>query len=330
MVFRVGLAGAGGIAGAHAAALTALEGVRLAHVFDADPSRAATLAASHGAEPVGSLERLIETCDAVFVCTWTAAHREIVQQVVAAGRPVFCEKPLAPTAAEARQMTDAVCSSGVVNQVGLPLRFKPGFAVLRRLLADPANGRVLTATMHVQMGNRGKALSGWRRDARLAGGGMLLEVGFHDMDLLEWLVGPARSVAAYSCPGQYPGIEDAATVALQYAGGATGSLVAVWHEAPAVGPSRRLHVVCEHAQYVVEGGTVLHIAGQEQALQGEALRARARELSVPVNPHAAFVGAVTQNAAATPDFTEAMRTHVLIDAAYRSARDSGAAVPVTD
>ncbi|HEX3815618.1 MAG TPA: Gfo/Idh/MocA family oxidoreductase [Mycobacteriales bacterium] len=328
-MFRVGIAGAGGIANSHARGLTAVDGAQLVAVYDVDAARSAELAAAYDTQVSATLDELIAGCDAVFVCAWTAAHREVVDRVAAAGRAVFCEKPLAPTLAQAQLMSEVVETAGVVNQVGLPLRWAPGFAVLRQLLADPANGRLLSATMHTEMAVRERALAGWRRDVSLAGGGVLLEVGFHDIDLLEWLVGPMESLAVTTSPGQYPGIEDAASVSIGFAGGAVGALVTVWHEAPGHGPARRLHIVCEHAQYLMDGPARLTVSGRgERQLDDAELSEMARQQSLPTDPHTAFVDAARAGKPATPNFADALRVHTLMDAAYRSAAERGAGVPV--
>ncbi|HVX45358.1 MAG TPA: Gfo/Idh/MocA family oxidoreductase, partial [Mycobacteriales bacterium] len=266
-MLRVGIVGAGGISRSHLAGLRSVAEVEVAAIHDVDRSAAMSLAASCDADVAGSVADLIAACDAVFVCTWTAAHREIVEAAAAAGRAVFCEKPLAPTLAGAQAMAAAVSSAGVVNQVGLPLRWQAGFAVLRDMVADPANGNVLSVTLHTQMAVRKSVVTGWRRDFARAGGGVLIEVGFHDLDLLEWLFGPVSMLSMSTRPGRYQGIEDAASVGMGFANGAVGSLVAAWHEAPSAHPSRRLHVVCEHAQYLVDGGSQLTVSGPGERAQ---------------------------------------------------------------
>lgn len=323
-MLRVGIVGAGGIARSHLAALRSVADVQVVAVHDVDRSAAMKLAYSCDADVPETLDDLLAACDAVFVCTWTAAHREIVEAAAAAGRAIFCEKPLAPDLAEARAMAAAVSSAGVVNQVGLPLRWVPGFAVLRHLLADPANGNVLSVTLHTQMGVRRSVLTGWRRDVARAGGGVLLEVGFHDIDLLEWLVGPATMLSVSTRSGHYQGIEDAASVGLTFAGGAVGSLVTAWHEAPSAEPARRLHVVCEHAQYVVVGGSQLTVSGpgeRSQVLDAPQLAEVAAKQGLRTDPHAAFARSVRAGEPATPGFPDAIRVHELMDAAYRSAAE---------
>src|SRR3990170_542458 len=79
----------------------------------------------------------------VYVCTPTAEHKELVLKAAAAGKHVFCEKPLARTLADAREMHESVRAAGVRHQVGLILRHSPIFTVLKDLLSDPKLGRLM-------------------------------------------------------------------------------------------------------------------------------------------------------------------------------------------
>lgn len=330
MTVRIGIVGAGANAAGHARALARVPGARVTAVHDVDASRAAELAARCEATVAPQVSEVLEACDAVFVCTWTAAHAEIVRQAAAAGRAIFCEKPLAPDLDRASAMTDAVTAAGVTAQVGLPLRWRPVFAVLRHWLADPANGRVLVASLHSEMPNRSRTLGGWRGDLALAGGGMLLEVGFHDLDLLTWLLGPAQSLAARTIvtdPDR--GLEDGAALAMTFDGGAVGSLAAVWHDAPHRHQARHLRVVCENAHFEVElehQVCLLRARGpgeRQRELDAEDLAREADEHLLPTDPEAAFVRAVREGRPATPDLADALAIHALIDTAYRSAASPG-------
>ena len=140
---RLGFVGTGFIAHYHAFMLTRCsEPHELVAVHDADAERAEGFAASWSCTALPTLERLLDAVDAVFVCTWTAAHEEAVAAAAGRGMPIFCEKPLATNLAGARRMTELVRSAGVVNQVGLVLRTMPALLALREWVRDTdANGR---------------------------------------------------------------------------------------------------------------------------------------------------------------------------------------------
>lgn len=333
MTVRVGMVGAGRMAAVHASAFRSVAGADLVAVHDVDPERAAALARTSGAAAVPTIDDLVEECDAVLVCTWTSEHEAAVARAVTAGRAVFCEKPLAPSLARARSLTEVVRTAGVVNQVGLPLRWSPTFAVLRHLLADPGNGQILTATLHSEAPGRDGFAASWRGDVTKSGGGMLVEVGFHDIDLLEWLIAPADSVSAFVRPGAREGIEDGAAVTLRFGGGAVGALVTVWHDIPRRPQTRALSIVCENARFLVDAGTTwsLQVTGpgrRDLTLDAGELERRAVGLGLPIDAHGAFVRAVEDRVDATPSLADGLRVHQVIDAAYRSASRDGATVAV--
>ena len=128
---------------------------------------------------------------------------------------MFCEKPLATSLDAARAMADAVAAAGVVNQVGLVLRSSPAFLELKHQIEDPRNGRVQAAVLRDDqfLPVQGMYGSTWRSDPDKAGAGTMLEHSIHDVDALEWLLGPAVSVSARSSTFHgNPGIEDTVVV----------------------------------------------------------------------------------------------------------------------
>jgi predicted dehydrogenase len=185
---------------------------------------------------------------------------------------------------------------------------------------------------------QGMYRSSWRGDVTKAGAGTLLEHSIHDVDVLEWLIGPVESVAAQSAGFHgIDGIEDVVGASLRFEGGAIGSLTSVWHDVLARPSLRRLEVFCERAWFCVEGDwwgplTFTKADGETGVLEREALFALAPspdgEYSGQGNPDGAFVRAAATGAAATPDFAAAVRAHELVDAMYRSATADGAHIPI--
>jgi predicted dehydrogenase len=350
MTVRVGFLGCGFIARYHAAMLDGpcAEGAaRIGAVFDVDQDRAAEFTAGHagpGAEVVASEQAVIAASDAVYVTTWTAEHRRLVEHVAAAGRAVFVEKPLAFSVADATAMATAVAQAGVVNQVGLVLRDSPSLLLLRHLVQRPASGRVMSIVFRDDQFLPVQGLYGstWRADAARAGAGTLLEHSIHDLDLLRWIAGPILDVSARTAAFHgIEGIEDVATVSLAFASGALATLTSVWHDVLARPSLRHIEVLCERAHYVltgdvdgpvgwtVEGGEAEPAFGPSGSVRGDELRAlvAARGLKAR-NPDAAFVAAVAAGSPAYPAIAEAVPAHAAADAAYRSAASGGIPVKV--
>jgi predicted dehydrogenase len=331
---RIGFFGAGLIAGFHARSLAASGAdYTLAAVHDPDPDRAAEFASWSGASVCSSEDDVLDSCDAVYVCTWTSEHPRLVGVAAGAGKAVFCEKPLAVDLAGASTMAATV--SGVINQVGLVLRSSPSIALLEHLIQDPESGRLLSITFHDDqiLPVQGWYQSSWRGDPGRAGSGVLLEHSIHDIDVLERLGGPAVCVSAQSSNFHgIDGIEDLVAGAFRYASGATATLTTVWHDIPERLNDRRIEVTCENFWAVLSGEWIGPLRWQRpgasaSTLQGEGLLARVSELGLTCpNPDGAFVEAVASGKPAFPDFATALRAHVVVDATYRSAASGGTAV----
>jgi predicted dehydrogenase len=337
MSIRVGFLGAGFIAHVHASLLRSCAVVSWAGVYDTDRSRAEAFAAKTGATVCGDEHEVMAGCDAVFICTWTSEHPRLVELAAEKGLAIFCEKPLATDLAGATRMAETVRRAGVVNQVGLVLRFSPAFCWLRSLIADPSSGRVMSVVFRDDqyIPLQGMYDSTWRGDVSRAGAGTLLEHSIHDIDIIESLVGPIAGVSGLSAEFHgITGIEDAVNLSLSLANGAVGSLVSVWHDILERESSRYVEVICENLWCSIATddwwGPVRWQRTGETAgsLEGGELGEKVWNAGLaPVNPDEGFLDAVGRGRTGQPDFESALRAHTVVDAAYRSMAAGG--IPVT-
>ena len=342
MTVRVGFLGAGFIATFHSkmlkgAADSGLD-VAWAGVHDPDADKVAAFAGASGAPACATEAEVLDRSDAVFVCTWTAEHPRLVDAVVERRLPVFCEKPLATDLAGALAMTRAVEAAAVINQVGLVLRRSPALLFAKRLIEDERSGQPMSVVFRDDqyLPVQGQYGSDWRADPAKAGSGALLEHSIHDIDVLEWLLGPVARVNGHTAEQHgLAGIEDNVAVSFAFANGALGVLTSVWHDLLERPSLRRIEVFCERLHIVIEGdwfGPVhwTRAGGESGSIEGAELFAAAIGADDPDdgNPDAAFVRAVAEGRPATPTFADALRAHVVTDAIYRSAAEGGASVPV--
>ncbi len=148
---RIGFLGCGFIARYHAMQLAlAAEPNEIVASYDPDPERARRFAESEGGEALDSIEEVLVCSDAVFVCTWTAAHRRAVEAAAAAGLPVFCEKPLGVDLADAAAVAEAA-SRAPLDMAGLVLRSSPALLAVRELLRDPYFPRRAAQALDVEL-----------------------------------------------------------------------------------------------------------------------------------------------------------------------------------
>ena len=330
---RVGWLGAGLIATFHSKMLRASGADAVwAGVHDLDPARAQAFADRSGATVCGSVAEVLDGCDAVYVCTWTSSHLELVEAAVVRGLAVFCEKPLGPDLATARRLAQCVEDAGTVNQVGLVLRRSPALALARSLITDDRAGRLVSFVFRDDqfIPVRGTYDSTWRADRSLAGAGTLLEHSIHDVDVIETFLGPIATVSADQAHVHaLDGIEDLVSAVLTLDDGAIGTLTSIWHDIDARPSLRRLEIFCERRHVVVEGDWYGPVSwtdanGDQRHVEGSELLAEAGRRGVEDrNPDGEFVAAIQCAGAATPTVADALRAHEVVDAVYRSC-DSGA------
>jgi len=136
---RIGVLGCGRIGRLHAGLLSAqVPGAALATVFDTDPAAAAGVAAAHGVPAARSLEEVLASpaVDAVAICTSTDTHVDLVVAAAAAGKAIFCEKPISLDLAAVDRALVAVAAASVPLQVGFNRRFDPAHRSVRDAVAD--------------------------------------------------------------------------------------------------------------------------------------------------------------------------------------------------
>jgi 1,5-anhydro-D-fructose reductase (1,5-anhydro-D-mannitol-forming) len=217
-------------------ALRAIEGVTIAACASPDLEQARRFAQALGVPHVysGLDEMLVSetSLDLLVVSTPDDHHSAAVQRAAAAGLPVFCEKPLANSAAEADRLHRAVERAGIHATVGFSFRYSNAVQQLRADLQAGVLGTPWLLEMHERNPQfhpvAGRPLT-WKGDRSHAAGGAIFEYGAHIVDLGCWLLGPVDDVTA-SLKTVVPGavLDDIAAVQLRYQSGAIGIQVASW------------------------------------------------------------------------------------------------------
>lgn len=249
-----GVIGAGGIARRRTIpeGILAAGNCRLASVFD--PARGDEVGRQFGVPAHESAEALLRdpAVDAVYVATPVHLHAEQCVAAAAAGKHVLCEKPLARDVAEAEQMVRAAEQHGVRLGVGLMMRFHALHQAAARMLRDGKLGKPVFA--RAQLSCWYPPIAGaWRQRQSASGGGALMDLGAHCLDLLELLLGPAervcctagRAVHAYE-------VEDSALAMLEFASGAR-AVVDCFFNIPDDSSRNRLEIYGTEAALLAEG-----------------------------------------------------------------------------
>ncbi len=355
---KIGLIGAGIIGRFHARGLHGLTRMRLVDakyvaVCDRVPERAEQFAEIANLEFwTSDPDELISSplVNTIYVCTWTGEHKALVLKAAAAGKHVFCEKPLARTLADAREMHGAVRAAGVRHQVGLVLRHSPVCLVLKELMSDPGLGRPMAVCFRDDQffPIQGHYASTWRKDFSLTGGGALIEHSIHDIDILTLLLGDVESVRAETRNfAGHEGIEDLAAVTMKFHNGATGHLLSLWHDILSRGSGRLLEFFFERGYFTVDNDFFADIRYETYATNGPAImpdedvrRRYLQMMGLAGDDYAQalarysledyfFLRAISEQREPYPGFDVAVRAHELVDAVYRSAADGGNEATIT-
>jgi len=204
--------------------------VRFVHGVSKEIDAALPIAEAHGLTLSDDLERALADprVQAVYLATPHSLHTDQIVRVARAGKPVFCEKPLALKRADAERSVAACARAGALLGLGTNKRFWPSMAELRRVVASGELGRVLLIEGHYSNENSGLHFSAWRDSPDEAPGGGMTGTGIHLLDAFVSIAGPVAAVDARLTihrTGHDP--RDALGVNFEFKSGLTGYFGAV-------------------------------------------------------------------------------------------------------
>ena len=287
---RVAVIGCGLIAQrAHLPSYAAAPEAELAAVVSRHRTTAEAVAAQFGHPRVlDSWQQAVvdPDIDAIDICTPNALHAEIAIAAAQSGKHVLVEKPMATSLAGADAMIAAARQAGVVFAVAHNLRFVPIYAAMQGLLANGALGRIFSARgifMHAGPDEFWGATSDWFWQEGQAGGGSLLDMGIHMIDLLRWMVGlPVVEVAAMTARVLKPTFaDDNAMVLMRFQDDILASVQSSWSARPV--PDRQIAI---HGEL---GNLMMGRSSDEPLVLNLQDGAGARKIAPPIATTSEFV-----------------------------------------
>jgi len=285
---RVGFLGVGWIGRHRMNAVVAAGAVEVAAIADLSPQMAAEAAQlAPQAKRLSSLDDLLDAgVDGVVIATPSALHTQQAIRALERGAAVFCQKPLGRTQTEVLAVLQAARTADRLLAVDLSYRFTKGMRLIRELVSSGELGRIYAAELAFH--NAYGPDKAWFYDPALSGGGCVMDLGVHLVDLALWTLDhprvtdvSAKLFAGGDRLGQRPDrVEDYAVAALELESGATIELACSW----------RLHAGCdaviEAAFYGTRGGAALrNVNGSFYDFIAERYRGTGREvLAAPPDP----------------------------------------------
>jgi predicted dehydrogenase len=346
---RILILGTGMMAERHVHFFRQIEGCTVVAGVDIVPERLAAFCDAHGiAERFADLDAALAWggFDAASNVTPDAAHYATTMQLIAAGIPILCEKPLAPSHAEALAMTEAAERAGIVNMVNLRYRGLPVMQMARRLVADGAVGTVRhidAAFLHSWL--VGLHWGDWRKEQRWlwrlssahGSRGVLGDLGIHILDFAAYVAGQmptsvhCRLKTFAKAEGDRIGVygldaNDSFILSLEFDGGALGVVHATrW--APGYANAQKLGI------YGSKGALEIWFESEAMGLRlcaGADVDTQTwRTVECPPVPstYETFVDAVRRGETLEPSFRRATELQHVLDLAFESDR-LGAALDV--
>ena len=272
---------------------------------------------AHAFASTAELSRCPEV-DAVFVTTPNSLHLADTLAALACGKPVLCEKPMGMNAAECRQMVEAARQKKILLGVAQVFRFEESVTRLRERIQAGEIGRPLLARSEFSFKAGKEHARTWIYDRSLAGGGPIADVGVHCIDTLRFLL--QDEVVRVSARGvanpEFPDMEDAAALTLEFSRGTLGSVL---------------------VSYLADYRTPLEIVGASGVLRAEDCLTVERPVTIElrqggetadsetVSNHKAyalqldaFAAALEGSAPFAAPSEEGWQNQAILDAAYRS------------
>jgi predicted dehydrogenase len=203
--------------------------------FSRSQDKRDAFAKKYGCRAARSYDEILEdkSVEAVINTTPNSVHRETTIAAAKAGKHTFLDKPIANTIDDARGLTEVCRKARVVLALGYQRRRESHFRWVKEKIAAGTFGRLVNAEANISRDRLGKIdLSSWRYTAEGMPGGVMLQIGIHYTDVLEYLIGPIKAVSGrfvrLVLPGDNP---DVASLVLEHENGALSTLNASYASA---------------------------------------------------------------------------------------------------
>jgi len=209
--------------------------LKIAACYTRSQQKRQAFATKYGCRAAPSYEAILEDrgVEAIVNTTPNNVHLETTRAAAAAGKHTFLDKPIATTIADARAITEACRKAKVVLALGYQRRKESQFRWIRKQIDDGVFGKLVNAEANISRDRLGQFdLTSWRYTAAGMPGGVMLQIGIHYVDVLEYLMGPVKAVngrfAQLVLPGDNP---DVASLVLEHESGALSTLNACYASA---------------------------------------------------------------------------------------------------
>lgn len=235
---KVGIVGVGFMGTTHAAGWAKTPAQIVGFTAETE-QEAGAISKQYDTKVYPSLEAMLPHVDVVDICSPTHLHYEMALQAAAAGKHIVCEKPLARTTRQAREIVRACQKMGVQLLVGHVVRFFPQYALAHSAVVEGQIGKPGVIRLHRGSYRPKKPVGNWFLD-EVKSGGILMDLMIHDYDYARWIAGEVESVSARRVTEQHVEAPvDYGLVILSHRSGALSHVAGAWAYPP---PTFRTHL----------------------------------------------------------------------------------------
>lgn len=275
-ILNSAIIGGGAIHGCHVNALHLIPGVTLRALVDTDSVKGLKLAKDYQCRFYQDYREMLldEHIDVVHICTPHFEHKEMILAALAAGKHVFCEKPVAMNSSEIREITQAADHALGLLGVCYQNRLNPTSQSIMSTLAEGSLGRILSIKAVLTWSRSGRYYteSPWRGRLATEGGSLLINQAIHTLDLMQWFGGGVTRLKGVIDRSELADVtegEDSAMATLHFANGARGLFYA--SNCHTTDSPLLLEIHCEHGTLQINDNTLCRIShGERIALASDA------------------------------------------------------------
>lgn len=269
-IYGIAIIGTGLIADFHAKAIEHIPNARLIGAFNRNPEKASAFSERYHCTAYQTLSELVNDpeIDVICICTASGAHLEGGLASIRAGKHCLIEKPMEITVERCNKLIEEAQRANVHIGVIFPSRFQEVNVKIKEAVVARRIGAPVIGNAYVKW-NRSEAYyasAAWRGTWALDGGGALMNQGIHSVDLLQWFMGPVRSVHAFAANRRHTNIEveDTLVAILTFENGALGTIECSTATYP--GSFKRLEIIGTEGTAIVEENDLLtwQFAGEHE------------------------------------------------------------------
>jgi len=332
---KVGLIGLGKMGILHAAILNTLEDVQLVSIAEKESVLSKQLKTVMPSIKIyQNFEEMLnsEDLDLVHITTPISSHLPMTLSCIEKGVNFFVEKPLTRNLEEAKKICQALKKSNIIHSVGYNVRFIETFSKVKSLLDKKILGNITSVNSTMYVSNVFSKPSGWRFKKKISGGGVILELGCHLIDLLLWYFGPIINVSGKT-RSVYSDVEDFANAEFEFENGLHGEFDTSWSKEGYSIPEINLEIIGSNGKLRVSQDFIeIKLNEPVSPIEKTQVKIYKQELEKGVSFDVSgpdytkedthVVQSVKEKKAPLVDVFEASRTQSVIQAIYDSAANN--------